>query len=375
MMSIFAENPVIASIFFVALIWMFFFAFKDYMSLKAGVHNDMKSVIVSIGVLGTFIGIFLGLWEFDTSDIHNSVPKLLEGLKLAFSTSIAGMFISIMLSFLQRNAVIGGNDELAVLSEINEKLSGLSATESLIEQVKGIRLENRDEQRKTRETITTSASEIGHSIQEVGATFKDIRIEIHEEQLKARNFLEEQFKLTNDSLKEAIDVLSRGATEEIIKALEQVITDFNDNLTEQFGGNFKQLNEAVLKLVTWQDQFKYIVEKDHNLLIEVRESLKGTSETLALISDRNKEFTAVYAQLSETISQYDKQLNALDGQLESFGEVGGRATTSFEALDSILKTVADGITEQSTAIEALTEDIGKHLPDSLGKLVPTTLNN
>jgi hypothetical protein len=32
---------------------------------------------------------------------------------------------------------------------------------------------------------------------------------------------------------------SKGATEEIIKALQDVIQDFNTNLTEQFGDNFK----------------------------------------------------------------------------------------------------------------------------------------
>jgi translation initiation factor 2 alpha subunit (eIF-2alpha) len=46
------------------------------------------------------------------------------------------------------------------------------------------------------------------------------------------------------------------ATEEIIKALQDVIKDFNNNLTEQFGDNFKQLNEAVLKMIEWQSTYK-----------------------------------------------------------------------------------------------------------------------
>ena len=44
----------------------------------------------------------------------------------------------------------------------------------------------------------------------------------------------------------------------IIEALENVIKDFNEKLTEQFGENFKQLNEAVEKLVDWQDRYKEI---------------------------------------------------------------------------------------------------------------------
>jgi len=47
-----ALHPIDASIFVVALIWMLFFAWLDHRCLKNGAHNDMKSVIVSIGVLG-----------------------------------------------------------------------------------------------------------------------------------------------------------------------------------------------------------------------------------------------------------------------------------------------------------------------------------
>ena len=68
-----------------------------------------------------------------------------------------------------------------------------------------------------------------------------------------------------------MQTLSKGATEEIIKALQNVIKDFNTNLTEQFGDNFKQLNEAVLKMIEWQNTYKDSVqefEKQLNLAKE-----------------------------------------------------------------------------------------------------------
>jgi len=147
-------------IFAVALIWMLFAARRDHTSLKRGNHTDMKSVIVSIGVLGTFIGIALGLWNFDTTNITRSVPELLEGLKLAFITSIAGMLISITLSTIQKGKADGGNDELAILKEISEKLIGISDLEKINDQLNGWRVEFRDEMNKSR-----SVSEMSNSIQ------------------------------------------------------------------------------------------------------------------------------------------------------------------------------------------------------------------
>ena len=42
--------------------------------------------------------------------------------------------------------------------------------------------------------------------------------------------------------------MSEGATKEIIKALENVMVDFNKNLTEQFGDNFNSSMKLSLSL-------------------------------------------------------------------------------------------------------------------------------
>ena len=51
-------------------------------------------------------------------------------------------------------------------------------------------------------------------------------------------------------------MVSRLATEQVRAALKTVIQDFNNNLIEQVGENFKQMNTAVLELVTWQKNYK-----------------------------------------------------------------------------------------------------------------------
>lgn len=86
---------------FIFALFMGALAWKDWASYLRGEHIDYKSMIVSTGVLGTFLGIVLGLWDFNTTDIAGSVPILLEGLKLAFLTSIIGMGLSIILAIFE----------------------------------------------------------------------------------------------------------------------------------------------------------------------------------------------------------------------------------------------------------------------------------
>ena len=181
-----------------------------YLELKSmkDSFKDYKPIIISFGVFGTFIGIFCGLWNFDTQDITASVPLLLEGLKLAFTTSILGMFFSIILSFIEN-----GQKELP---------------DNDSNKYKKILKDILVEQQKTNKITNSINKSITHSEKNIN----------------------EQFKTVNESLKKALETLSKGATEEIINALKKVISDFNTNLTEQFGDNFKQLNEAVKNMIT-----------------------------------------------------------------------------------------------------------------------------
>lgn len=60
--------------------------------------EQLPSLISTLGVLGTFVGITLGLINFNTANLDESIPLLLDGLKTAFFTSLAGMVGSIILS-------------------------------------------------------------------------------------------------------------------------------------------------------------------------------------------------------------------------------------------------------------------------------------
>jgi len=89
------------NIVFVVLIFIL-----GFLDVKTG--KDFKSQIVSVGVLGTFVGIFIGLQGFNPADIVNSVNEILVGLKTAFFTSIVGMSVSTILSITQK---LKGNSE------------------------------------------------------------------------------------------------------------------------------------------------------------------------------------------------------------------------------------------------------------------------
>ena len=66
---------------------------------------ELPPILVAIGILGTFTGIFISLLNFNIDEIEKSVPQLLSGLKTAFFTSVLGLILSTWIKV--RSAVHG----------------------------------------------------------------------------------------------------------------------------------------------------------------------------------------------------------------------------------------------------------------------------
>ena len=101
------EQGTILSLALVAVILGFAAAGHIYIRKREQEDNALEhrgfiemipSLVSTLGVLGTFAGITLGLLFFDTGNLAQSIPLLLNGLKTAFFTSLAGMIGSLVLS-------------------------------------------------------------------------------------------------------------------------------------------------------------------------------------------------------------------------------------------------------------------------------------
>jgi len=67
-----------------------------------------------------------------------------------------------------------------------------------------------------------------------------------------------------DRLTEAFDKYAENVAETnskaLVTALSEVVREFNVKINEQFGGNFRQLNSGVERLISWQVQYEHQLE-------------------------------------------------------------------------------------------------------------------
>ncbi len=330
-------RAICGSIIIISIISVFFRRRAHNQSQPAGpVASLAPGIVISLGILGTFLGIYLGLRNFDTTDINNSIPELLEGLKTAFITSLFGMLFSIILKYiygnydridLQKESTVS-EDPLTVLRQIANGISSLATTVdsigetiircfrsdeeySLVSQLKLIRSDMNDLKRE----VTTSLSEFGEKVAELG-------------------------------------------TEAMVKALREVIEQFNARLNDLVGAEFKQLKEAMLKLVEWQENHRRAVDEMQSKLSEYLDHVKMTVELLEKAENS-------ISKASNHLEEIDSSLSAISVSAEEIDE----HVTHLHVQSEQLKGFLESIKKLGEEAKGVLPSISQHINSATSELV------
>lgn len=262
----------ITDVFFWLILAVFLLAFVlRVLGRKATFTDYAPTLLASLGILGTFAGIVIGLLAFNPAAIQESITDLLYGLQTAFFTSIFGVFLSIVFkafeSLLSRH-----EQEIASAAEdqTDNSIEGLltSQNQYLAQIAKSINDENTDSSlvnilKLYRSDAADQRKQVINALQSISANQEQQSQIQADSKALLQAITERQEVFANQlwlEMAKVSEALSKSATEQVITALKQVIVDFNNNLTEQFGENFKQLNAAVGALVQWQENYRQQLE-------------------------------------------------------------------------------------------------------------------
>ncbi|MDE7225040.1 MAG: hypothetical protein K2O34_14840 [Acetatifactor sp.] len=78
-------------------------------------NSAISGTMTGLGILGTFIGLSIGLGSFNGNDIYtisDNVGPLLSGMKVAFHTSVYGILFSLVFQFAHRGLMADAYDKL-----------------------------------------------------------------------------------------------------------------------------------------------------------------------------------------------------------------------------------------------------------------------
>ena len=275
------------------------------------------TLLTTLGILGTFFGIVAGLLGFDIKDIDGSIGELLAGMKTAFTTSLVGMCLSVLYKILASFSLLAPKSEVAV---DEDQLGVVEMYTVMTEQRDGIHA-LRDAIGSGDESSLTGQTKLLRS--DMNDSLKESRREF--EQFQERLWIK---------LGDFADMLSKSATETVIEALNQVIRDFNKNLMEQFGENFKQLNKAVGKLVEWQENYKVQLGEMSDQYSYGVLAISDTEAAVAKISENTNQIPESMGKLTEVISVNQHQIDELSQHLQVFRDIRDKAVEAVPEVES-----------------------------------------
>lgn len=312
----------------------------------------MPSLAVSLGIFGTFWGIFIGLSGFDTSNISQSIPVMLDGMKTAFITSILGMFASITLKTLYailedknnnassdphkclQNIELGVNNTASNIDAIYQLIDKCFKSDeeySLISQVKLIRLE-----------MVDSRNELKASFDEFASKF------------------------------------SKMASESLVEELKKVVDKFNVMLSDLVSQSFQDLKDSTERLNAWQASYKEELSQNHENLKETLNQLSTLNDTysqsLIKIQQLNYEIDLISKSLHEIASDGNdiakqskilaEQNELLETSIQAIKEAGKKASNLVPVLNSKLSEIFEDIHNFNLKINEFVKNITTQINES-----------
>ncbi len=268
--------------------------------------NQVAGVMTGLGILGTFIGLTLGLQSFNTgttAEITNSIEPLMNGIKVAFHTSIFGMIFSLVFNYVYKRRLDEGESAVREFLTVYKKFV----------------------------MPDTSAEGVNRMM------------ELMQKQTDAVVLLSDY-----------ADIKARNQIEQLSKVVDVFISELNKSL----GNSFTNLSNIVNSTMTLQSS-------NEKKMREIFENNLGTAEGVEGIL---RESQALNASLKNYVSEVQFMEKSIAAEMESLRKLSENNRQMIEAipkevdetfkiinenLQMISKSYSERLDELSDAIEEL----------------------
>ena len=179
----------------------------------------IPSLLTSLGILGTFIGLMEGLTSVNFSDAQgtmDSIPLLLTGMRFAFATSVAGITCSLLFNMFYRMCV---GRACRALDSFDEAFYELAMPRPLSPEVQLICQKQDEEER------------LAHIAEAVGS--------------RVSASLEMAVSRAMDPLTKSLDTFIQGATQEQVEGVRRIVGQFVSQLNAQLSGQMTTLGHTM----------------------------------------------------------------------------------------------------------------------------------
>ncbi len=335
--------------------------------------DAMPGILVSLGFLGTLIGIVIGLSDFNldsSSATMDAIRVLMTGMRYAFATSIVGVIGSVLFSLILR--VAQGSTRKAL-----KRFYDAMQSQAHMVTVDPITQITIYQQEQTAMIHSLAQDITGNMTDRIGSAIE----------------------MALQPLQESLDNFVNLAAKEQVRGLDLIVQKFVENMNASLGGQFLQLQRVIAETCSWhQDTQETVratidglnrVSRDIVQIQQMSESLivkfdgyitrlgaaqERVEDGYGAVSDNVKNMEMVarqqasyIAQIGQMQSDFMREVNSFQTRMDAFTKAYvENSNISTAALRKVAEEVKASAGALMEAHKAFTKDVNKDLQHAFG---------
>jgi flagellar motor component MotA len=294
-------------------------------------------IFTSLGILGTFIGLVWGLKSFEPSSYETmttSVSTLVEGIKVAFLTSIYGIAFALIYSSGMKSIYAGMDEKLqGFLEKFHVYVLPTAESES-----RNLMLASQKVQAKAMKQMA--------------------------EQLTSQmaDSFEKAINPTFQKMNESLEILTESVTKCQEDMVQEILRSFLREMNSSFKMQFKDFNDVLVQLKKAQkENIEYTSNLYHAMSDQLNESYARQSESMKEIVDELGRIQNRYMSTATRITQDNQEIQKLQQQdyqhVADYLREAEKSSAKFwvacnQTMQKYVETAAQGMEKVSAANQA-----------------------
>ena len=282
---------------------------------KKNVLNLVPGVMTGLGILGTFIGLSFGLQNFNTGtseQIASSIAPLMNGIKVAFHTSIYGMLSSLIFNYIYKETL-----EDAYLAMDNFLRAFDKYVDSNAES---------DNKSTIQNMIQQMPSAIGEHIAEI-------------------------LTPAVDRMNDTLENFTKNIADSQVKGVAEIVDRFMAAMNTSLGDSFNRLGETIDRICKMQDE-------NADTMVNILSKVKDMTENIININDLSNK---TIEKMSGYVSEIEKLQKIITENFASASIQLQYQKDYDEKLKGYLEILVNYERQIGEASSQFTEDMSKQL--------------
>lgn len=325
--------------------------------------NSVPSILVGMGILGTFVGMVCGLLPFSgvdftqTNAMQDAIKQLLAGVATAFVTSVLGMSTSLFFNVVEKERIGKVSKEIVDLQRVLDQTFTLTTQEE-------ISFRQEDELAQQTAALKSFSTDLANEIKSAMAQGRqEIITELQKAPDAFSNAMAERLAPSLNDLNDAVNELREQKEESSTEAIGKLIEVFQDSIS---GNTVRQMETLATTVDDVSQSLKDLPSQMTDMMASVQDKIDQTFLSLAATSEE---------QMGQSKSMLEGMLSTFQNAIEEI--TTGTTKASAESANRMRQLVDNSADRLGESVQDMEQSVSELLQRQHGQIeaVNTQINN